>query len=310
MDTPGRSSIDSRRLRHLPPRRAVLAGGLAATAALVGTAVGVERGDLPGRPWLSSHLGLNGPPGQMPDVTPGPMVSGTLTSRARLGARCGWTIARPPGADGRLPVLVVLHGRGADHRSALGGYLGLERFLARAVAAGAAPFAIASVDGGDTYWHHRTSGEDAGAMVTDEFLPLLGREGLDTRRFALLGWSMGGYGALLLASRLGNDRVAAVVAESPALWREPGETAPGAYDDAADFRAHTLFGRQHALAGIPLRVDCGTGDPFYPATRSYVAGLSPHPAGGFQPGGHDPGYWRRMAPAQLAFVARHLAPPT
>ena len=173
-------------------------------------------------------------------------------------------------------MLVVLHGRGADHRSALGGYLGLERFLAQAVAAGAAPFAIASIDGGDTYWHHRASGEDAGAMVTDEFLPLLGREGLDTRRFALLGWSMGGYGALLLAGRLGTGRVAAVVAESPALWREPGETAAGAYDDAADFRAHTpCSGTQRALAGIPLRVDCGTGDPFYPATRSYVAGLSP-----------------------------------
>ena len=126
-------------------------------------------------------------------------------------------------------------------------------------------------------------------MVTDEFLPLLGREGLDTRRFALLGWSMGGYGALLLASRLGTDRVAAVVAESPALWREPGETAPGAYDDAADFRAHTLFGRQHALAGIPLRVDCGTGDPFYPATRSYVAGLSPPPGGRLPAGWARPG---------------------
>ncbi len=56
------------------------------------------------------------------------------------------------------------------------------------------PFAIATVDGGTTYWHPRPNGEDAGGMVVDEFLPLLAEQGLRTDRSAFHGWSMGGYG--------------------------------------------------------------------------------------------------------------------
>ncbi|MEO7350943.1 MAG: hypothetical protein ABIR34_06880, partial [Marmoricola sp.] len=61
--------------------------------------------------------------------------------------------------------------------------------------------------------------------------------------------------------------------------------------------------------GIPVRIDCGTGDPFWRATQSYVAGFSKgaRPRVGYQPGAHDMAYWRRMAPAQLRFVGRHLA---
>jgi len=266
-------------------------------------AVGVEQRILPGRSWLYAHLGLNGSDGQLPDVRSGPVDSGSFVSERRLGARCGWAVAWPPGDRGKLPVLVVLHGRGGNHSSAFGNDLGLQRYLAQVVNAGSRPFAIASVDGGDTYWHRRRSGEDSGAMVTDELLPLLRTRGLDTDRIALLGWSMGGYGALLLAGRLGQARVSACVAESPALWQRAGDTAPGAFDDPADYQAHTVFGHQRQLDGVAVRVDCGRGDGFLTAAQHYVGGFSHRPAGGFEPGGHTLGYWRRMAPAQLAFVA-------
>ena len=222
----------------------------------------------------------------------------------------GWAVAYPPGAsDGiRLPVLLVLHGRGGDHSNAFGAGLGLDRFLADAVTRGGPAFAIASADGGDTYWHRRTSGEDAGAMVTDEFVRLLGGLSLDVARVGFLGWSMGGYGSMLLASRLGPSHVAAVAAESPEIWESANQTAPGAFDGPADYEAHTVLRRHAQLARIPLRIDCGTGDPFYRATKAFIAILSPRPAGGFRPGGQDLGYWRRMAPAQLAFVGRHLRP--
>jgi dienelactone hydrolase len=248
----------------------------------------------------------DGPPGVIPSTTPGEVVSGTFESDARLGATCGWAIAYPPGARRDLRVLVVLHGRGGDHTGAFGDYLGLHRFLAAAVRDGMAPYAIASVDGGDTYWHPRDSGEDSGAMVTDELLPMLRRRGLDTSRVAFTGWSMGGFGSLHVAGRLGALRVAAVAAASPALWHDAADTAPGAFDDAEDFAAHTVFGRQDELAGIALRVDCGTSDPFYPVTEDYVASLTPEPSGGFQEGGHDVDYWRRIAPEQLAFIGMHL----
>lgn len=285
--------------------------GVVGLAALTGAAgLAVENRLLPGRATMHRLLGLNGPAGNVPDVTPGPMISGSFLSKARLDATCGWAVSYPPGSrpGDRLPVLVALHGYSDDHTNAFGpAHLGLDRFLAQAVKNGTRPFAIASVDGGDTYWHRRASGEDAGAMVADEFVPLLADHGLDTARFALYGWSMGGYGALHLASQLGPDRISSVAAVSPALWHTAGEAAHIAFDGAADFAANTPFGHEAALAGIPLRIDCGTGDGFYPAVRDFVAGLTPRAAGGFTPGGHDSGYWRRLAPADLAFTAAHFA---
>jgi lipoyl(octanoyl) transferase len=84
--------------------------------------------------------------------------------------------------------MVSLHGFGGDHTTAID-ELGMDRFLPAAVAHGVPPFAIATVDGGTTYYHPRPSGEDAGAMVLDEFLPMLADHGLDTRRVPFQGWS-------------------------------------------------------------------------------------------------------------------------
>ncbi|GAA3524301.1 alpha/beta hydrolase [Nocardioides daeguensis] len=256
------------------------------------------------------HRTDDGPDGVVPHVRGGEPVSGSFVSAARKGATCGWSIATPWGGrftDGPgPPVVVVLHGRRNDHASAFArSYLALDRFLAAGIADGMPPVAIASVDGGDTYWHARRSGEDAGAMVVDEFLPLLAQRGLDTSRIGLLGWSMGGFGALHLTPALG-DAVKAVGVMSPALWHRYDDTSPGAFDDAADFARMTVFGRENTLADVPLRVDCGTGDPFYAATRDFVRDLPERPAGGFSRGDHDIGYWRRVVPKQLRFLAEAL----
>ncbi len=284
-------------------RRTVLigAGGLVAAGATA--AFAVEAGLIPGRTTLHQLLGLNGSPGEIPDADVGPSVSGEFVSEARDGITCGWTISYPPGAapDDPLPVVVVVHGYDADHTTAFS-RLGLDRFQAEA----RSPFAVASVDGGDGYWHRRAAGGDSGAMVIDEFIPLLADRGLDTSRVGLLGWSMGGYGALLLGSQLGSDRVAAIVAESPAMWQDGAHSPDGAFDDAEDYAAHDLAGRQDELSGIPVRIDCGIGDGFYPVVRDYVEGFETPPGGGFEPGGHDYDYWRRVAPAQLEFLAEHL----
>jgi len=247
-------------------------------------------------------------PDGVPATTPGRLVSGSFTSAARHGARTGWTVAYPPGpARDHLPVLISLHGRGGSHRDSFAGSLQLHRYLADAVAHGSAPFALAAVDGGDhEYWHPRRD-TDPAALVIDEFLPLLGRRGLDTTRVGLLGWSMGGYGALYLAGRLGRSKVAVAVAESPAVWHRAGQSADGAFDDADDFDSHAIFGRLELLDGIPLRLDCGASDGFAAVTRDLRAALSPTPAGGISPGGHDAGYWRSQAAAQLRFVAGQLA---
>jgi S-formylglutathione hydrolase FrmB len=248
-------------------------------------------------------LGLNGAAGTVPEVSIGLLINGAFESAFRAGST-EWAVSYPPGATpgSPLPVLISLHGVGGTHKATFGRYLGLDKFQAAANS----PFAIASIDGGNTYWHRRGTGEDAGRMVIDEFLPLLAAHGLTTDRLGLFGWSMGGFGALDLARSLGADRVACVIAESPALWTSAARTPAGAFDDAEDFAAHTPFGRQAELDGIAVRIDCGLGDGFYPTAVEYVDGFATAPVTSFEAGGHNPEYWRRMAPAQLDFAAQHL----
>jgi S-formylglutathione hydrolase FrmB len=234
------------------------------------------------------------------------MSSGVLTSG---GHDAAWRISFPPGhrEGDTLPVAVVLHGRGGDERSAFDD-LALDGYLADAVRGGAPPFALASVDGGDhSYWHRRAGGDDPQAMVVDEFLPLLAGQGLRTSRIGLFGWSMGGYGALLLAETLGPARIAAVAADSPALWTRFADSAAGAFDGETDFADHDVFAGRDRLAGIPVRIACGDRDPFYPAVREFVGDVPDLAGTDVSAGGHTDVFWRRTAPAQLRFLAAALS---
>jgi enterochelin esterase-like enzyme len=244
------------------------------------------------------------------------VVTGTFRSAYRKDARTGWRLALPPGVDPdvprgpdghRLPVYLVLHGRGGD-ASVLAG-AGYEAALTDVVRRVGRPVALAAIDGGDRYWHARRAGDDVSLAVAREFLPLLARRGLATApsdRVALGGLSMGGYGGLLLAQSWGPRRVAAVSVMSPALWVRPGDSAPGAFDSRADFVRHDVFARRAALTRIPVRIDCGRSDPFYRATVTFERGLAPRATRGFDRGGHTEDYWRAHAARQLEFVARHL----
>lgn len=227
-------------------------------------------------------------------------VSGSFVSAARGGVNTNWVIVRPPGQAGALRPVIALHGKGGNASSVIN--LGVADALTQLANAGRPPFAVVGVDGGDTYWHRRASGQDSEAMVLYELIPLLATKGLDTSRVAFLGWSMGGYGALLLGSRLGAPRTAAICAVSPALFPSYSKITPGAFDSYQDCARNTVFGLP-ALSSIPLRVDCGTSDRFYPATRQFVAQLRTPPSGGFPPGGHDVSFWRRQLPDELAWLA-------
>ena len=207
----------------------------------------------------------------------------------------------PPGQYVKLRPVIALHGRDMTASGVMG--MGVEAGLAQLVKAGYPPFAVVAVDGGNSWWHRRVSGEDSGLMVLTELLPMLATKGLDTSRVGFIGWSMGGYGALLLGGALGPARTAAICAVAPALYSDYGDAVrAGAFDGPADWFAYSVYGTP-ALSEIPLRIDCGASDRYYKATKQFVASLRKPPAGVSFEGGHDVAAWREKLPRELAWLA-------
>ncbi|MGN6721765.1 MAG: alpha/beta hydrolase-fold protein, partial [Marmoricola sp.] len=238
-------------------RRGVLFGAAAVLAGGVGLFELVDQGVLPGQHRLHALLGEDGPAGNIPDVATGSIDRGTTQG-------VPWALCHPRRSAGSPRLVVALGGRDASIDDALD-TIGLARFLA----ASGANLALLIVDGGSSYYHRRRDGSDVSAVVADQLVPMAHQRGIDTGRLAFYGWSMGGYGALLMATerRRRGLPVAAVAASSAALWRNPGDSAAGAFDDAADFERNDVFQRISDLRGIPLRIDCGLDDPFYDSDK-------------------------------------------
>ncbi|MFP3462314.1 alpha/beta hydrolase-fold protein [Arthrobacter globiformis] len=233
--------------------------------------------------------------------------TGGFVSRFRPAVITNWSLAvpLPEQANQLLPVAVFLHGRGASSEVLLRD-LAADRALQRYLDDGGAPFAVAAVDGGDSWWHARSDGTDTQSMLVQEFLPFLGEQGLDLGRVGIFGTSMGGFGALLLASRGRVSGLRAVAAMSPAVWSSYKEGMQGAFDGPADFAANDVFALRPRLAAIPKRIDCGSEDDLAATVRRYRSGLPGRVEGGFQPGGHDAVYWRSVLPDVLDFLGRSL----
>jgi enterochelin esterase-like enzyme len=300
-------------------RRRVLTLALGGTAAAAAAGVTglelVSRGILPGRTVLDRLEGAcsaSGPP--MEFSPPGPSVTGAFHSAARR-RRVGYTIGYPPGyrTGDQLPLVIMLHGYGADHASAL---VGLSPARALALKVGGrplAPMAIVTVDGGGGYWNPHP-GDDPMAMLTGELIPMCRRLGLGRppMRIGAMGISMGGYGALLLAEK--HPRlVAAVAAISPAIWTsypEARNANPGAYASAAAFAAGDAITHAAALARHPVRVAAGYDDPFYPAVRALARALPAGAVVSFGRGCHTGSFFAGQEPPSLAFLAGHLSAGT
>lgn len=226
--------------------------------------------------------------------------SGSINSRY-MGGKVGWTVSHPAGAARPSGVIFCLHGYHENHRFPFD-----QIHLPDAAALVGLRVAVAAVDGGaDSYWHKRANGTDALSMLLLEFVPMV-RAMVGDIPLSLMGWSMGGYGALLAAERAPSKFVG-VAPASPALWLTPGATAPGAFDSPADFYANDVFTSLTTLRDMTVAVACGTGDPFYTATRHLVDDMDFPPETFFGPGFHDADYWRNVAPDQLRALGPTLA---
>ncbi|HEX5880465.1 MAG TPA: alpha/beta fold hydrolase [Actinomycetota bacterium] len=221
---------------------------------------------------------------------PGPLRFASFPSEQR-GRPVGYGVAWPPGSGpgDRLPVCLLLHAAAGDERAPFQ-RLRLHHHLAQAVGAGGIrPFALASADGRGSGWRPGPA-DDPFGMLLEELAPLLSGLGLRTGpgQLGVLGWSMGGAGALRLAEAH-PGRLAAVVATSPAI-AETGSEVAGA-------------GR---LTGLAVKVDCGANDPFAPGARALATTL-PVAQIAVTKGCHDGRFWQEQAPAQLRFLAAALS---
>jgi enterochelin esterase-like enzyme len=148
------------------------------------------------------------------------------------------------------------------------------------------------------------------AMVIGELIPRCRRLGLGRRpgRIAVMGVSMGGYGALLLAEKY-PDLFGAVAAISPAVWtgyRQARQANPGAYASAAAFAAGDVVTHAAALSRRPVRIAVGYDDPFYPGVRALARALPPGAVVVLGPGCHDSSFFTAQEPPSLGFLARCL----
>jgi len=301
-----------------PPRRVLLASTVGTAAViLAGTGTAYElvsHGVLPGKAALDRFDGAcsAGAADLSYSQALGPTVAGALHSSAR-GRDVGYTIGYPPGhrPGDELPLVVALHGYGGNHLTALANLTPASAMALRGTdGRPLPPVALVSVDGGNGYWNPHP-GDDPMAMLVDELIPLCQRRGLGRppHRIGVVGISMGGYGALLLAE-MHPALVSAVAAISPAIWTSYAQARAanaGAYASAAAFAANDAVTHAHSLSGVPVRVAAGYGDPFYPGVQALAAALPHGAVVVFAKGCHDDSFFASQELASLEFLAQHLA---
>ena len=288
-------------------RKVLVGGGAAAVLAAVGGGVAAE--------WDNPRVArLRGGCGDAPEVPHAnyAVTRGVFDSEA-MGAKMPWLVAVPRTsyigfAGPPRPALVLcLTGLGDGIDMATSG-IGFPGF-ATAAKLGLA-FAVPG-GGSNLYWHPRADGRDPLAWAVEEFLPMAERHfdiGGSADNRATLGWSMGGYGALLVAQQRPN-LFSAVAALSPAVFPSYDAARSGhayTFDSAADWDSNGLWNHLDELADTAVRIDCGNYDPFAPTARELLKRI-PGAVGGIGSGCHDKAFWRRTAPTSLRFLADRLS---
>lgn len=218
-----------------------------------------------------------------------------MRSAAR-GKDVDLVLVTPEGvAAAGLPVVLALHGRGANARTFLD--LGLPAVLTEAVRSGVPPFAVAAVDG-DHYWVATDPADDPQKMLTDELPGWLAQVDLKPPS-AAFGISMGGFGAL----RYARDRgLKAVATASAALFVSWGDAkARKVFRDETQWRDHEPLLHTAALRATPTGIWCGTSDPFITAARKYRQAATPEVVE-LSAGAHTEKYWTRVLPEILTFT--------
>jgi pimeloyl-ACP methyl ester carboxylesterase len=292
-------------------RRRFIVGGIGGLAGVFGVGELIEHGVLPGKTRLDRLLGdcsVSGPALTFAPV--GHSSTGSFHSKAR-GRTVGYTVAYPPGhgPGSELPLVISLHGNGGNHASGLGGLTLARALAAREAGRALPPMAAVAVDGGGLYWNPHP-GDDPMAMLVDEVIPRFRRIGLGRSPVGLgvVGISMGGYGALLLAEKH-PQLLSAVAAISPAVWTSYAQARAansGAFASASDFASDDVIAHASALDRVPLRIASGNDDPFHPGVVALARLLPSSAIVELTAGCHDGTFFASQQHQTLAFLGSHL----
>ena len=296
-------------------RRQLLGAGLVGITALTGTGIAldelVSHGVLPGKQTLEQIEGdcsVSGPSVRFGQL--GPTRSGTFHSTARR-REVGYTIAWPPGhvPGASLPLIVMLHGFGANHTDALAAMTPAQAVALEVDGRPLPSMAMVTVDGGGGYWNPHP-GDDPLAMVVSELIPMCRQLNLGhaPSQIGTMGISMGGYGALLLAEKY-PDLIRASAAISPAIWTtydQARSANSGAFASASDFEWADVVTHARQLSGTAVRVASGVDDPFHPGVVALVNELPKNAVVDISKGCHTGPYFSSQEPASLMFLGQHL----
>jgi pimeloyl-ACP methyl ester carboxylesterase len=271
----------------------------------------VDHGVLPGKQFLDQIDGACSVPAPVLSFgVVGHSESGRFFSTARRRT-VGYTIAYPPHhrSGEALPLIVMLHGYGNNHATALFGMTPAQALALRMGDALLAPMAMATVDGGNGYWNPHP-GDDPRAMVVKELIPFCQRKGLGAapNGIGMMGISMGGYGALAIAERY-PTLVSAVAAISPAVWTTYAQAHaanPGAFASPQTFANGDIIAHARSLQGIPVRIASGVDDPFHPGVEQLAGVLPSGSIAAFSAGCHTASFFLEQEPSSLAFLAGRL----
>lgn len=275
----------------------------------------------PTNPWPTSFRTVRG---SDPEYLPPGMQFLTVNSPALLG-RGDLALYESPAADHDAPatLVVLLHGvYGSFWNWAFQG--GAHRVLDALLVDGEiGPIVLAMPsDGlsgeGTAYLPHGDT--DYEAWIIDD-VTTAAREAMssldESSPLALVGNSMGGFGAVRLGARH-HDRVAAIAAHSPVVD----------LDDLALFTRHDIghaagfseidrsllsMIEPHRATMPPTYVDCGASDLLIDTNRAFhdrLLGLGIEHRYEEYDGGHDWPSWHRRLAQSLRFVDRALTRPT
>jgi len=204
-------------------------------------------------------------------------------------------------------VIFALPGRGGDARSGLEATY-IPQYISLYAQKAGRSFAAVGVDGAESYWHARKSGEDRLSALLDDVVPFVRRVlGQSYPRFGIIGFSMGGFGALNAASER-PDLFDAVCGNSAAYWKVPSDqqhSVPDAFEGTADFERYSLFNKTKALRHTRVRLVSGAHDPYEAVNQEFARELqkqgipvSTHWGNGC----HDNASSQQTAAEDIAFV--------